>query len=37
MFNRPDVVYTDTAGREFRNQWKADAAVFSIGAVYSLF
>lgn len=37
MFNRPDVVYRDTAGREFRNQWKADAAVVSIGAVYSFF
>jgi hypothetical protein len=37
VFNRPDVVYTDTAGTEFRNRWKADAAVLSVGAVYSLF
>ena len=37
VFNRPDVVYRDTAGTEFRNRWKADAAVLSVGAVYSLF
>lgn len=37
MWNRPDVVYRDPAGTEFRNRWKADAAVVSIGAVYSLF
>jgi hypothetical protein len=37
MFNRPDVVYRDTSGTEFRNRWKADAAVVSAGAVYSLF
>jgi hypothetical protein len=37
MINRPDVVYTDTAGNEFRNRWKADAVVLSVGAVYSLF
>jgi hypothetical protein len=37
MFNRPDVVYRDPAGNEFRNRWKADAAVVSLAAVYSLF
>lgn len=37
MFNRPDVVYTDPFGTEFRERWKADAAVISVGAVYSLF
>lgn len=37
MINRPDLVYTDVSGQEFRNRWKADAVVLSIGAVYSLF
>lgn len=37
MINRPDVVYRDTAGQEFRNRWKADSIVLSVGAVYSLF
>jgi len=37
MINRPDVVYTDVTGQEFRNRWKADAIVLSVGAVYSLF
>lgn len=37
MINRPDVVYTDVNGQEFRNRWKADSVVLSIGAVYSLF
>ena len=37
MINRPDVVYRDTAGLEFRNRWKADSVVLSVGAVYSLF
>jgi hypothetical protein len=36
-YNRPDVVYRDVAGREYRNQWKADAILLSVGAVYSLF
>jgi hypothetical protein len=36
-WNRPDIVYTDPAGQEFRNRWHADAALLSIGAVYSLF
>jgi hypothetical protein len=35
--NRPDIVYRDLNGQEFRNQWKADAVLLSIGAVYSLF
>ena len=37
MWNRPDVVYTDSTGTELRNRWKADAVVLSVGAVYSLF
>lgn len=37
MYNRPDVVYRDPFGAELRNEWKADAVVFSVGAVYSLF
>jgi len=37
MINRPDVVYRDNAGQEFRNPWKADAILLSVGAVYSLF
>ena len=37
MFNRPDVVYRDPFGVEHRNEWKADAAVLSVGAVFSLF
>jgi hypothetical protein len=37
MINRPEVVYRDTAGQEFRNRWKADSIVLSVGAVYSLF
>jgi hypothetical protein len=37
MFSRPDVVYRDSAGAEFRNQWKGDAFVLSAGIVYSLF
>ena len=37
MFNRPDVVYHDVAGVEYRNRWKADSILLSVGAVYSLF
>jgi hypothetical protein len=37
MINRPDTVYRDIAGLEYRNRWKADALVLSVGAVYSLF
>ena len=37
MFNRPDVVYHDVAGQEYRNRWKADSILLSVGAVYSLF
>jgi hypothetical protein len=37
MINRPDVIYRDSAGQEFRNRWKADSVVLSVGAVYSLF
>jgi Outer membrane protein beta-barrel domain len=36
-FNRPDVTYRDFTGQEFHNRWKADALLFSVGAVYSLF
>ena len=35
--NRPDLVYRDVNGVEYRNQWKADAFFLSVGAVYSLF
>ena len=35
--NRPDLVYRDINGVEYRNQWKADAFLLSAGAVYSLF
>jgi hypothetical protein len=37
VINRPDVIYRDSNGQEFRNRWKADAVIFSIGAVYSIF
>jgi hypothetical protein len=37
MFNRPDVVYRDVSGQEYRNRWKADSILLSVGAVYSLF
>lgn len=37
MINRPDVLYRDSTGREFRDQWKADSIVLSVGAVYSIF
>jgi len=37
MINRPDVSYRDGNGQEYRNRWKADSVVLSVGAVYSLF
>jgi hypothetical protein len=37
LFNRPGVVYRDPFGVEHRDEWKADAFVISVGAVYSLF
>ena len=37
MINRPDVVYRDNRGQEFRNRWKADGVIVSGGLVYSLF
>ena len=37
LFNRPDVVYRDRLGAEFRNQWKGDAFLLSAGVVFSLF
>ena len=37
MFNRPGIVYRNSSGVEFRDEWKADAIVLSVGAVYSLF
>lgn len=37
LINRPDVVYRDTSGIDYRNRWKADSVVLSVGAVYSLF
>ena len=35
--NRPDVVYHNPAGVEYRNRWNADAFLLSVGAVYSIF
>jgi hypothetical protein len=37
LINRPNIVYRNRLGQEFRDQWKADAVVLSVGAVYSLF
>ena len=37
FINRPDVVYRDRNGSEFRNRWKADSVVLSVGMVYSIF
>jgi hypothetical protein len=37
MINRPDVFYRSPTGQEFRNRWKADAVLLSVGLVYSLF
>jgi hypothetical protein len=37
MINRPDLVYRDTAGVEYRNRWNADSILLSVGAVYSIF
>jgi outer membrane protein with beta-barrel domain len=35
--NRPDLFYRSPSGQEFRNRWKADAILLSVGLVYSLF
>jgi hypothetical protein len=37
LINRPTILYRNAAGQEVRDQWKADAVVLSVGAVYSLF
>ena len=37
MWNRPGMVYRDQVGDDFRDEWKADAVVLNVGAVYSLF
>jgi Outer membrane protein beta-barrel domain len=37
LINRPDVFYRSPSGQEFRNRWKADAILLSVGMVYSLF
>ena len=37
LITRPDVVYRNASGSEFRDRWKADSIVLSVGAVYSLF
>ena len=37
IINRPDVFYRSTSGQEYRNRWKADAGLLSVGVVYSLF
>jgi hypothetical protein len=36
MVNRPEVTYRDRFGTDYRDRWKADSVVLSIGAVYSL-
>ena len=37
LVNQPDILYTDPGGTEFRNRWKADSVVLSVGMVYSIF
>jgi hypothetical protein len=37
VINRPDVFYRSTSGDEYRNRWKADAGLLSVGILYSLF
>ena len=37
LINRPNVTFRDQFGQEFRDRWKADAVVLSVGVVYSLF
>lgn len=37
LFNSPDITYRTPAGLEIRDRWNANAVVFSVGAVYSLF
>jgi outer membrane protein with beta-barrel domain len=37
LVNRPDVTYRDRNGAEFKDRWKADSVVLSVGAVYSIF
>jgi hypothetical protein len=37
LVNRPNVTYRDRFGQEYRDRWRADAVVLSVGAVYSLF
>ena len=32
-FNRPDLFYRSADGTEYRNEWKADAILLSVGAV----
>ena len=37
LFNKTDVVYRNSAGQEFRDRWRADSLVLSVGVVYSFF
>jgi hypothetical protein len=38
LINRPGIVYRAPGGaEEFRDRWKADSVVLSVGAVYSIF
>jgi hypothetical protein len=37
LINRPKVTFRNQFGQEIRDRWKADAAVLSVGLVYSLF
>lgn len=37
LVSQPDILYRDPSGTEFRNRWKADSVVLSVGMVYSIF
>ena len=37
LINRPSIVYRASDGTQFRDEWKSDAVVLSVGVVYSLF
>jgi hypothetical protein len=37
LINRPKVTFRNQFGQEFRDRWKTDAVVLSVGLVYSLF
>jgi hypothetical protein len=38
LINRPEITYVEPGGAtEFRDRWKADSVVLSVGVVYSIF